>query len=310
MTRALACAAALAAVAARPMPAAADEATAAGLAAARAERDALRYPEALARVEAALARGGATTSQTAALYRLAGELTAGLDRPDEAERWFARWLALEPRGALPADASPKLREPLARARASSSGRPITLRADVAHGGVDVVDDPLHLVARVVTFAGGAPEYEPAPPAGAERATLAVAFDARGNQLAGLALVPPASARPHDPPFLRRWQPYAVVTGAFLAAAAATGYGTMRSQDEFDRLRAEGPAHSFDELEAVRRDGERGAVVTNVLLGGAAVSAVVTVVMWRWQPRPPARPAITLAPAATPGGAAMTFTARF
>src|SRR5262245_5385207 len=77
----------------------------------------LEYEQALAIVEAALARGGAEPARWVELHLLAGRLAAGLDRARVAEDHFARVLALRPETTLPEGTSPKLTAPLAAARA-------------------------------------------------------------------------------------------------------------------------------------------------------------------------------------------------
>ncbi len=267
----------------------------AGLADAARARAALRYDEALVLVEATIGLGQASPAQLATLYRTAGELAAGLDRTAQAERWFQRWLALEPDGQLAADASPKLRAPLEAARARAAGRPLALviRHDGGVVGVATVDDAARVVARIHVVLDGGGRIELAPGASVPVPTGArgqvVAVDAAGNQLVVRPL-PPAVAvgvasdlADPAPPLYRRWPVYAGVAAVAGALGGVAAWRSAVAQDEFDRLRADSGAHTFAELDAVRARGERAALLANVGFAAAGVAAVAAGVV-AWWPR--------------------------
>lgn len=275
----------------------------------RAERAALRYRDALAHVDAALAMGKASPAQLAELYRIAGELAAGLDEPTRAEHWFARWLALVPDAQLPADASPKVKAPLEAARASLDGAAIAIRvtptAPAATVSIAVSGDPLRLVRSVrvrgpdarATAPSGLPGAPLSIAAIAGDALVAAALDEHGNELVVLPF-----ARPGTPvaggnagsgtgagagvgaitdtsrPIYARWEAWAAGSAALAATGTVFAWRTQVAQDEFDRLRAESDLHTFAELEDVRARGERHALFANVAFGAAAATAVVTVVL--------------------------------
>jgi hypothetical protein len=300
-----------------------DVAVAAALGRVRSERAALRYREALAAVDVALALGRASPSQLVELYRTAGELAAGLDEPTSAQRWFSRWLALVPDGRLPDDASPKLRAPLAAARAEAGGRALTVAATPAADGsvrVTASGAPRDMVRavrlRAADGAGpraqGLPGAPLVPPAVAAGTTLvAAALDEHGNEL----VVRPVEVRRTAPgtarrPLYARWSTYAAGTAALATTGAVFAWRTAVAQDEFDRLRADSGAHTFEELEAVRRRGERHALVANLALGAAAATAVVTVVLAVRGGGGGGERAIARVPVAGADHAGVAFTGRF
>ncbi len=272
-----------------------DAAVADAIARVRGERAALRYRDALAAVDAALALGRASPIQLVELYRTAGELAGGLDEPTSAQRWFARWLALVPAGRLPAGASPKLRAPLDAARAELAGRSLALTVtDSANGTVTIAidGDVIGMVRAVrirstdgsgVTQQGlpGAPMTLPSPAAGT--ALVAAALDEHDNELL-VRPIPPALATRRggfaagDLPLYARWHPWAAGAVALTATGGGFAWRAGVAQDEFDRLRADSITHTFAELETVRRRGERHALVANLAFGAAAATAVVAVVL--------------------------------
>lgn len=273
-----------------------------------AERDTLRYREALAAIEEALAVGRASPAQMRALYRLAGELHAGLDEPDEAERWFARWLALVPDGHLRADASPKLTAPLEAARARLRGQAIALVPRRGGDGlaIDVTGDALGAIARLRVLGRGAPiDAVPGARVVEPGATAALGLDIHGNALVAIALAAPPPRPAARRPLLLRWQPYAIGAAAFAAAGGFFAWRTAVAQDDFDALRADSAGHTFAELEAVRTRGERHALLANVGFGLAAASAAVAIVLAVRGDREPA-----VAPLAASGGGGLAISGRF
>ncbi|MBL8622109.1 MAG: hypothetical protein JNK64_12425 [Myxococcales bacterium] len=296
--------------------AAADEAAVAShLAAAQRARAALRYDAALDEVARALAAGDATPAQVAALYRLGGELAAGLDRPDEAAAWFARWLTVEPAGALPAGASPKLAAALEAARAQASPLALTARraGDAIVATVGATVGATAGVVRAIRVAadprargvdGGVGQPLPWPRG---QAAVVIALDEHGNHLA-YAAVPVAARRgggTPSTPLHRRWQPYAGVALGCGVLGGVFAWRTAVAQDEFDALRADPQGHPLDVYEAVRARGERNALIANLGFAGAGAFAVVAAIVW-WQ-RPQAT---TLAIEPSADGGAVTLRGQF
>jgi hypothetical protein len=300
-----------------PREARADDAgVATAIARVRADRSALRYRDALVTIDATLALGKASPAQLAELYRLAGELAAGLDEPTRAEQWFARWLALVPDARLPADASPKVRAPLEAARTSLAGAALAIRvtptAPAATVAIAVAGDPLRLVRSVrvraagaregrggdadATAAGGLPGAALSIAAIEGDALVAAALDEHGNELVVLPFARPGTEGTEgmagsdegrgkgkgkgkgSRPIHVRWETWAAGTVVLAAGGAVFAWRTDVAQSEFDRLRADSDLHTFAELEDVRTRGERHALVANIAFGAAAATAVVTVVL--------------------------------
>lgn len=321
MVRSVACGVVLAILAGAAVPARADDAGVnAAIARARADRAALRYRPALEGIERAIARGEATPAQMAEMYRMAGELAAGLDEPTSAQKWFARWIALVPDARLPADASPKLRQPMDAARAEVGNARLALRVDVDGGVVrgHVTGDALGLVRRVRVRAvdgGGGQEGLPgeAITVTADGPAVAAAIDEHGNELiiqpvAGGGGRTDAGAG-ESRSIVGRWETWAIASGALAITGGVFAWRTAVAQDEFDRLRGESGVHTFAELEAVRRRGERHALVANVAFGAAAATAVIGAIVWV-RGRDDDDRAVRLGAAIAPGHASVAISARF
>lgn len=321
--RASAACGAMLAVLAAAVPARADDAGVnAALAQAWADRAALRYRQALDGIERALARGAASPAQMAEMYRMAGELAAGLDEPSSAQRWFARWVALVPDARLPADASPKLRAPMDAARAELGGARLALRVD-GDGRVvrvHVAGDALGLVRRVrvrPVDGGGGQAGLPGEPIimTPDGPAVAAALDEHGNELlaqpvaAGDAGGGAATDARGSRSIAARWETWALAGGALAIGGGGFAWRTAVAQDEFDRLRGERGLHTFEELEDVRRRGERHALVANVAFGAAAATAVVGAILWV-RGRDGDEPAVRLGATIAPGQAGVAITARF
>jgi tetratricopeptide (TPR) repeat protein len=108
---------------------------------------ALRYGKAIETARAALARGDNQPKSVAKLYELMALSSASLGRKPEAQRAFARLLALNPRYELPPDASPKLKQPLDLTREERAG---SLGLSTKHDSPEKapVDRPLNLVIEI------------------------------------------------------------------------------------------------------------------------------------------------------------------
>lgn len=267
-----------------------DQQRAAELARARALETQLEYDQALAVVDALLARGGARPDQYVELHLLAGRLAAGLDKPDLARDHFARVLALRPSTTLPGGTSPKITVPFAAAKLHST--PLALRV-VRQDDAIWLDgtDPLHLAVGVAVTTDG-------PGWGVERAVEVVerastriavpaklhvisvfALDAAGNVVwignAPAAITPPP--KPAHRPLYARWQTYSVVGAVSLGVAGISAWRFQVAQDDWNLLHDQG-GHDFSELEAIERRGRRWGLVANVGFGVAAASAVTALVV--------------------------------
>jgi hypothetical protein len=132
---------------------------------ARTELGELRYDDALATADKALAAGTSGPAATAQIYLLLGEVQASLGQRGDAERAFQRALAIDPELQLRRGVSPKIARPFRRARRARRGdRSLELAhrivaVDPPTVAVLVQSDPLGMVvgARVVYW----PERGPA-----------------------------------------------------------------------------------------------------------------------------------------------------
>ncbi len=264
---------------------------------AREHRAALRYRDALDEIERAMRLGQAGPAEMAALYRLAGELAAGLDEPSTARRWFAHWLSLEPGARLADDASPKLRDPLEAARVAMAGRSIAMRLtrDGDRVRVTIDDDVLGLVRRVRV---GAVEGVPGASFELDEARVdrrhvtdkgrsiesfvpvdvAVGLDENGNVLVEGRVPSGPSSPAGNPtrPLHARWQTWAIATGALAATGGVFAWRTSVAQDDFDRLKTE--SATFGQTETLRKRGERHALTANITFGAASATALISVVL--------------------------------
>jgi|HubBroStandDraft_6_1064221.scaffolds.fasta_scaffold270591_2 hypothetical protein len=121
------------------------------------------YLAARSSLQAALAEGSASPDELAEIYKLTGIVEGALGNTVAAKNAFARWLALDPKGALPAGTSPKITRPFNAAATATA--PVKVKtetsADPPEVTLVVVSDRELLIAtaRVYVRADGGPEYE-------------------------------------------------------------------------------------------------------------------------------------------------------
>ena len=256
----------------------------------------LRYQEAAEAIEAARKRGGAEPGELARMWRLAGEIAAGLERRDRAVDAFARYLALAPDAQLPPGVSPKLAEPFAAARRRLAGRRLSLTPAVQGRRVVLeVSDPLSMIAEVRIERGPgqrlasrtAPPYAATIP-GTEAASLtALALDDAGNVLsvAGDINVEAIITIKTEPPRPLYARPLFWAAGAGVAGAVAATFGILAldAQSELDdltaRARSEPFSVTFEDIEATRDRGRRHALVANIGFAVAGAAAITAGVLW-------------------------------
>src|SRR5690606_8741060 len=93
------------------------------------------YLNAKPALEAALEAGTANPADLAATYRLTGSVEAARGDEDAAEKAFARWLVLDPKGSLPPGTSPKIMRPFTAAHELLAKKlPLSVKAETS-------DDP-------------------------------------------------------------------------------------------------------------------------------------------------------------------------
>lgn len=262
-------------------PALADE-----LATARELEARLEYDQALALVEATLARGGADPARYVELHLLAGRLAAGLDRAQLARDHFARVLAVRPLTTLPDGTSPKITLPFGAEKARAPTFRVELAVDRDTLALALIDSlALASTVRIRTAHAGIvtrPAAAAVSVPGAADVVEVALLDAAGNTL--WIAAPPASprARPLPPPRSRPplhawWPTYATIGVLALVAGGTAAVRLASKQDEFDRKDAEG-GHDFSELEAIERSGKRWALAANLSFGAALLSGAVAVIV--------------------------------
>jgi hypothetical protein len=250
----------------------------------RAHVHALRYHEARGAAEAALALGEGEPRDVAALYRVLGEVSAGLDDIAGATRWFTRLLAIEPDARLPAGSSPKLTGPFQAARLASAKLDVAIAFASGAVVVRARDDRAKLVraARVRVIHGGiqrAPiaaviDTPIAIDAGDGDAILADALDEHGNRLATVGLRVGVA----DRSLLRRPLPYAIAGGVALAAGGIFLWRRAVALDDLDAIIANSDQYTFEDAQAAERRAERHGYFAIAGFGLAAIAGATAVII--------------------------------
>lgn len=110
--------------------------------------DEVRYDDAQRLLIAALEAGGNSPSAVRDIYKLLGASAVALGKTDDAEKYYRAWIALDPKAALDAGASPKLRAPFDAAKSYvTANGPLDVVAEYVSGEdvrVRVISDPLSL----------------------------------------------------------------------------------------------------------------------------------------------------------------------
>jgi hypothetical protein len=113
--------------------------------------DSSDYMGARTALTAALDAGNASPSDLAEIYKLTGVVAGALGEADAATAAFAKWIALDPKAALPPGTSPKIMRPFSAAsEKAKKGELLKVRTETSVTPpsitVIVAADPLHLVA--------------------------------------------------------------------------------------------------------------------------------------------------------------------
>ncbi len=259
---------------------------------AQAARDALDYARARALAERALEAGGHDLGATLGLYRLLGEILAGLDQPDAATSVFARLLALDPAASWPEGTSPKIVQPARAARARLAGRRLGLGTRrVAPGTLRVVleADPLEMVARVRVRCGSAGAFEAARAAVLDlplaepcpRADV-VALDPHGNELwraTDLAKGSSPVAATPAPPLYADWRAWAIATAVLAAAGTTFALLHLRAKAELDEVNRDSARREFTDARALESRGRWTALAANLSLAVAGATGLVAGLVW-------------------------------
>ena len=132
------------------------------LAQARSAVDASDYMTARTALQKAFDAGGAQPDELAEMYKLSGIVEAALGNTKEATAAFAKWLALEPKGALPAGTSPKITRPFDAARKKAPKLEIKTESngDPAWVSLVITNDPIGISkVRVLVTADGKVQHD-------------------------------------------------------------------------------------------------------------------------------------------------------
>ena len=279
------------------------------LAKARAAIDAVRYDQAQQLLVETLQAGDNSPEAVAEIYRLSASVAIVLGQREVAERYYRRWLALDPAATLPDSVAPKLREPFVAAQAYMAARGrLSVKVTRAPDVVDVLvdSDPLAMVAAI---GGGDAKV----PVGADhhaklrgtQITTVVALDELGNHLLEVE-VPPAEpthvehAEPLPPPpppppptevpvadthvsIARRpiaWLAPAVVLGG---VGVAFAFGAHDADGQLADVIAHSSQHFFGEADALRNRRDRDAVIADVALVASAACLATAIVVYAIRP---------------------------
>jgi hypothetical protein len=244
------------------------------------------------------------SADAVATYRQLGTAAAAHGQREVAERYFRRWLAIEPGAALPAEASAAAREAFTAAQVFMAARsPLTARAEIRGGKVEVVivADPLVMVAAVsidgVRHDVGADQHVRAEASG-RRAAVAL-LDERGNHLLELEAVsldeplPPAPERPKTS-LVRQPIAWLVPAAGFGLAGVSFAFEAHQQQGQLDHL-VMGTRIYND----VQDRHDRYVRIAEVGVAAAGACALTAAVMFFVEPK-----SSHVSPA--PGGLAITF----
>lgn len=302
---------------------------------ARRAKNALRYADALAALDAARRWGKNSPAEMAEIYRLTGEIQAGLGNADAARQAFLRWLVLEPSAGLPPGTSPKIAGPFDAARAAAAP-PLRLDHELEGGdepalAVTAVPDPLQMVAGVrVDYLRPGGRWQRVESRGHGRQQLRLpratsvslvitAIDADGNALVAagsreqplvvstIASVAPGP-RARRPPFVARWPLWTGVAVVLGGAGLYFGLDARDAQHQLDDIYANSNGTNYDTVAAridqLRTRGRRSALLANIgfAAGGAAAVAAAVLGIREWTAPVEVTPA--------PGGAVVGMRVRF
>jgi len=270
------------------------------LAAARRAVEDVRYDDARGLLVEALEAGTNRPDELREIYQLSAATAMVLGQRDLAEQYYRRVLELDPDARLPADASPKLRQPFVAAQAfMAAHRRLGARAARRGHGIEVtvVADPLGMVAAVTAIVDGEPLPAVAvtgapvvlrPHGRVERVVL---LDEHGNTLRviaapgdGPASGPVSGADPAerpaapDPPFLRRWTTWAIPAAVFTGTGVAFLVGAERAKGRLDDILASSGTHFFDEAEQERKRWKDDALIADIAFAAAGAFTVTAIVM--------------------------------
>ncbi len=176
------------------------------LAQARAAIDEVRYDDAQRLLIAALEAGGNSPAAVHDIYELLGASAVALGKTDDAEKYYRAWIALDPKAALDAGVSPKLRAPFDAAKSFvAANGPLDVAAEFVSDSdvrLRVISDPLALARSArMRDEGAAASIVDRGALVRGRGTAVLVLDRYGNTLVELAPTgaPPTPTRLPDGP---------------------------------------------------------------------------------------------------------------
>ena len=225
-----------------------------------------------------------------------------LKHNDIAEQYFRRWLALDPAGALPDGASPKLVEPFTEARAyiGANGR-LEANVEAKSANLAVVfvrSDPLAMAATAHVDGGPPVAFSAAHDAQLDVSTVTAVSvtidDEYGNHLLVLTVPlfhqqewhdqpPPPEPHPIDTPPrvspLRLSLKYFIVGGVGVAGAAAFATLAAFANQDVNDVVANSSTHYYDDINGPKATRDRDLLIAYGFGALAAVGVTVGIVVY-------------------------------
>jgi hypothetical protein len=280
---------------------------------ARTAVDGSDYMAARAALDKALRAGGASPQDVAEIYKLSGIVEGALGNTEGATAAFAKWLELDPKGALPPGTSPKIARPFKTAsdRATAIDAKAETVAQPPSVALVVASDAKKLIASahvIVVVDGGAPQQLDGAPGAkillphGHRLDLQVqALDANGNRVFELgsqavplvitgadgAVVKRPPPTHHEPAHERAWDLQWYTWGGVALVSAAVGgvfaYETKQNVDQLDVLNRNSLDHTFHDAQAVESDAKRNLLIADIAAGTAGAFALGAIVLYLTRP---------------------------
>jgi hypothetical protein len=269
------------------------------LAAARRAVEDVRYDDARGLLVEALEAGTNQPDELREIYQLSAATAMVLGQRELAEQYYRRVLALDPEARLPADASPKLRQPFVAAQAFMAAHR-RLEVRVARRGrrfeVTVVADPLGMVAAVTAISDGEALPQVAVTGGpivlrpGGKVEQIVLLDEHGNTLRTMAAPAPAGTAepvegtaPPATPILRRWITWAIPAVAFTGTGVGFLVDARLAKGRLDDILAMSGTHFFDDAERERKRWQTETLISDLAFAAAGVFTVTAIIMAATEP---------------------------
>jgi hypothetical protein len=270
----------------------------------------LKFDQARRALVEALAEGTHGAAAMREIYALSAEVAVVLGDRALGERFYQRWLALEPTAKLPDGSAPKLRDAFVAAQSQMAARGrLALRTERTAGELVVVvaSDPLAMVS-AVAIEGAASQKPPGKfVVAATAAPRAYALDEHGNTLletepnaaspspsptaptsptpGGQPVEQPITPQKPRPSFAKRWTTWAVPAGAFLVAGTVFGALASVEYEKAQDLRDDSTKNFYIEFEKHHARFERYTKL-GIVLGGVGVLLAIPATVFYIQGRKP------------------------